>query len=108
MNHMMHGQHNQHNELRELARIAEDSQPNDGVSAEANVVDSPDPISPEVIRHRAYLAWDTAGKPIGDRVTFWLAAEKELSAEAVDNWGQGNSQDADRHREIRHPRSLKL
>jgi hypothetical protein len=26
----------------------------------------------------------------------------------VDNWGRGNSQDADRHRGVKHPHSLKL
>jgi hypothetical protein len=30
------------------------------------------------IRDLAYRKWDTAGRPSGDCVRFWLAAEEEL------------------------------
>lgn len=30
------------------------------------------------IRLCAYLKWESAGKPTGDGITFWLEAEREL------------------------------
>jgi hypothetical protein len=65
-------------------------------------------ISPEAIRLFAHQKWELAGKPEGDSTQFWLEAEKELAAEKQDNWARGNSQDADRHRGVKHPHSLKL
>ncbi len=35
-------------------------------------------VSEEDIRLRAYRKWESAGKPTGDGVQFWLAAEQEL------------------------------
>ncbi len=32
----------------------------------------------EEIRIRAYRKWESAGKPIGDGIPFWLEAEQEL------------------------------
>ena len=55
----------------------------------------------------AYHRWEAAGRPSGDGVQFWLEAEKQLAAKN-DTSGRGNSQDADRHSEIRHPHSVKL
>lgn len=37
------------------------------------------PVSEEAIRTYAYRKWETAGKPCGDGVNFWLDAERELS-----------------------------
>jgi DUF2934 family protein len=34
--------------------------------------------SPDEIRDRAYFLWEEAGRPDGDGVQFWLAAEREL------------------------------
>jgi hypothetical protein len=34
--------------------------------------------SPDEIRLRAYQKWESAGKPSGDGVCFWLEAECEL------------------------------
>jgi hypothetical protein len=36
-------------------------------------------VAEDAIRLRAYENWEAAGKPAGDGVQFWLAAEKELS-----------------------------
>jgi hypothetical protein len=36
-------------------------------------------VAEDVIRLRAYAKWEAAGKPAGDGVQFWLAAERELS-----------------------------
>ena len=36
-------------------------------------------VSDEVIRLCAYRKWETAGKPGGDGVDFWMEAERELS-----------------------------
>lgn len=38
-------------------------------------------VSAEDIRFRAYEKWESAGKPTGDGVPFWLDAEKELLKE---------------------------
>jgi len=35
-------------------------------------------VSAEDIRLRAYQKWESAGKPIGDGIPFWLEAEQEL------------------------------
>jgi hypothetical protein len=56
----------------------------------------------------AYHKWEAAGRPNGDGVRFWLEAEQQLAAEKDDTSGRGNSQDADRHSEIRHSHSVKL
>lgn len=34
----------------------------------------------EAVRERAFLRWSAAGRPAGDPVGFWLAAEAELNA----------------------------
>jgi cold shock CspA family protein/ribosome-associated translation inhibitor RaiA len=36
-------------------------------------------ISEEAVRQRAYARWEAAGRPAGDGIDFWLAAEQELS-----------------------------
>ena len=36
-------------------------------------------VPKDTIRLRAYQKWEAAGKPAGDGVEFWLAAERELS-----------------------------
>ena len=33
----------------------------------------------EVVRARAHMLWEQAGRPEGDGVEFWLRAEQELS-----------------------------
>ena len=48
----------------------------------------------------------TAGH--ANTVQFWLETEKELAAEKDDTSGRGNSQDPDRHTEIRRPHSVTL
>lgn len=35
-------------------------------------------VSEETIRVRAYQKWESAGKPGGDGVKFWLEAEREV------------------------------
>ncbi|MDB5339066.1 MAG: hypothetical protein JWN70_4685 [Planctomycetaceae bacterium] len=35
-------------------------------------------ICPDELRTRAFLKWEAAGKPEGDGIVFWLAAEQEL------------------------------
>lgn len=35
-------------------------------------------ICPDELRTRAFLKWEAAGKPEGDGIAFWLAAEQEL------------------------------
>jgi len=86
----------------------------------------------EDVRLCAFYKWEAAGKPSGNDIAFWLEAElevtrgqSEISTSADDGhadqplgtnaagdkqetWGRGNSQDADRHSGIRHPRSLKM
>jgi len=37
------------------------------------------PVSEEAIRMCAYRKWESAGKPGGDGVHFWLEAERELA-----------------------------
>jgi hypothetical protein len=36
------------------------------------------PVPPAIIRQRAFEKWEQAGRPAGDGVYFWLAAEREL------------------------------
>jgi len=36
-------------------------------------------VSEEAIRLCAYRKWETAGKPVGNSVNFWLEAERELA-----------------------------
>jgi Protein of unknown function (DUF2934) len=36
-------------------------------------------VSDEAIRQCAYRKWETAGKPGGNGVNFWMEAERELS-----------------------------
>ncbi len=40
-------------------------------------ITSPPEPSEEKIRQLAYAKWEAAGKPIGDCLTFWLAAKAE-------------------------------
>jgi hypothetical protein len=108
MKHTIHEQHNEHNVLRESARADEDSLQYEGLTGDVAVVGKLRLTSMEAIRHHAYGKWETAGKPEGDGIAFWLEAEKELIVADKDDRGGGKSQDADRHREIRHPRSSKL
>jgi len=75
--------------------------------ASPDVVQTAPIISVDAIRLCAYRNWEVAGKPSSDGIPFWLDAEKELTAEKEVS-GRGNSQDADRHSEIRHPHSLKM
>ena len=35
-------------------------------------------VPPDVIRLSAYFKWESAGRPCGDGVSFWLEAEREL------------------------------
>lgn len=35
-------------------------------------------VSADDIRHCAYRKWESAGKPTGDGISFWLEAEQEL------------------------------
>jgi hypothetical protein len=35
-------------------------------------------VSADDIRLRAYRKWESAGKPNGDDISFWLEAEQEL------------------------------
>ena len=35
-------------------------------------------VSAEEIRLRAYGKWESAGRPIGDGIQFWVEAEQEL------------------------------
>lgn len=35
-------------------------------------------VADEAVRLSAYLKWESAGKPAGDGVQFWLEAEQEL------------------------------
>ena len=77
------------------------------LAGSANKIDSTRVISADAIRLYAYRNWEIAGKAAGDGIPFWLEAEKELAADKEDTSGRGNSQDADRHRGIRHPHSLK-
>jgi hypothetical protein len=46
------------------------------VSGEANR--HAESVSAEEIRVCAYRKWESAGKPAGDGLQFWLAAEQEL------------------------------
>lgn len=50
---------------------AEACQTIDIVRVERNVTD-------DEVRTAAYLHWEAAGRPDGDGVEFWLAAEREL------------------------------
>jgi hypothetical protein len=77
-------------------------------AASINVVRGAQVIPVDAIRCFAYQKWETAGKPDGDGIPFWLEAENELATGKQDTSGRGNSQDADRHSRIRHPRSLKM
>lgn len=51
--------------------------------ANASMVAEPSPngqsASEEAIRLCAYRKWETAGRPDGDGIGFWLEAERELS-----------------------------
>ena len=40
---------------------------------------APQRVSAEDIRLCAYRKWESAGKPIGDGVQFWLEAEQEMA-----------------------------
>ena len=86
----------------------------------------------EEIQFCAFYKWEAAGKPSGNDLAFWLESEQELTGgpsdktaarddrdpdqpaeahaavEKQDTSGRGNSQDADRHSGIRHPRSVKM
>lgn len=50
-------------------------------------------VSPDDIRLRAYLKWESAGKPPGDGVPFWLEAERELVDEQHSGPVTGNPSD---------------
>jgi hypothetical protein len=39
-----------------------------------------DPRRQQAVREAAYRKWEKAGCPEGDGVTFWLEAEREVSA----------------------------
>lgn len=63
------------------------------------------PTSEEAIRLCAYRNWETAGKPGGNGVNFWLEAEQEVSQHA--DSALNRSQDADRHSKTAHVHSQK-
>lgn len=42
------------------------------------VADAKPPADDEAVRLAAYRRWEAAGRPEGDGVEFWLAAEREL------------------------------
>jgi hypothetical protein len=48
----------------------------------ASTLGTPDqngkPITEEAVQVRAYQKWESAGKPAGDGLRFWLEAEREL------------------------------
>ena len=48
--------------------------------AHVNTYGARPPVTPqpEEVRMRAYFLWEEAGRPPGDGVRFWLAAEREL------------------------------
>jgi hypothetical protein len=48
----------------------------------ANAHCTPACLREEVVRLCAYTKWESAGKPAGDGVQFWLEAERELRAVA--------------------------
>jgi len=64
-------------------------------------------VSLEEIRLCAYRKWESAGKPTGDGIQFWLEAEQELVPKTHATSAHGHSQDADRHSKTRHPHSQK-
>jgi hypothetical protein len=39
-------------------------------------------VAEEDIRIRSYLLWESAGRPVGQELDFWLQAEADLEAEA--------------------------
>jgi hypothetical protein len=45
---------------------------------ERNNTDNGRLVTEEVIRLRAYMKWEAAGKPPGNGVNFWVEAEREL------------------------------
>jgi hypothetical protein len=53
----------------------------DSTDVPSNALDHPSRpgVAEDEIRLRAYERWEADGKPAGDGVQFWLAAEKELS-----------------------------
>jgi hypothetical protein len=64
-------------------------------------------VSAEDIRLYAYRKWETAGKPTGDGIKFWLEAEQELVPQTHAASAHDHSQDADRHSKTRHTHSQK-
>ena len=52
---------------------------NTGESGRGHQTRTDRPASDPAIWSRAYQKWEAAGKPAGDGVQFWLAAEQELS-----------------------------
>ena len=86
----------------------------------------------EDIQLCAFYKWEAAGKPSGNDFPFWFEAEQEVTrgpshtpaaqddrhpeqpavikavGDKQETWGRGNSQDADRHTGVRHPRSVKM
>jgi hypothetical protein len=64
-------------------------------------------VTVEDIRLCAYRKWESAGKPTGDGIQFWLDAEQELVPKTHEPSAHDHSQDADRHSKTRHPQSQK-
>jgi Protein of unknown function (DUF2934) len=71
------------NKTATSAKLASASPTSEKRSAVASVFAEPSPngkpVSEEAIRLCAYRKWETAGKPGGDGVSFWLEAEKDIS-----------------------------
>ena len=51
------------------------------------------------IRLCAYQKWETAGKPTGDGVQFWLEAEQELVEGKKEKFAHGDGRHGDREQE---------
>ena len=59
---------------RELAHDPSDRQPDAATPAVAGPV----PVADDEVRVAAYHLWEAAGRPAGDGVRFWLAAERQV------------------------------
>jgi hypothetical protein len=63
----------------------------------------------ELSEARTDKSVDRDGRSLDHSIETPAAQENAKALDAsVDNWGRGNSQDADRHRGVKHPHSLKL
>ena len=72
-----------HNHRHKHATLAQSDPPGSGTATQtaASSGDKDNKaqlVYEEEIRIRAYRKWESAGKPIGDGIPFWLEAEQEL------------------------------